>query len=77
MVRRLHRHARARMAERGTTKEEVALTVEEGERFDAKLGRVGFRRNFVFDSEWRGTYYKTNQYCLYSNLCQLRFPAVV
>jgi hypothetical protein len=49
------------MAERGTTKEEVALAVEEGERFEAKFGRVGFRRNFVFDSEWRGTYYKTKQ----------------
>ncbi|UCG60273.1 MAG: hypothetical protein JSU70_20250 [Phycisphaerales bacterium] len=49
------------MAERGTTKEEVAVTVEEGERFDAKFGRVGFRRNFVFDSMWGGKYYKTKQ----------------
>lgn len=61
MLIRFHRHARARMAERGTTKEEVAAAVEEGERFDAKFGRVGFRRNFAFDSEWRGKYYTVKQ----------------
>jgi hypothetical protein len=29
--------------------------------FSAKFGRVGFRRNFTFDSEWRGRYFGTKQ----------------
>jgi hypothetical protein len=58
---RLHPHARERLAERGTTEAEVLATVKEGERFPAKLGRTGFRRNFTFDEEWRGRRYATKQ----------------
>jgi hypothetical protein len=58
---RLHPHARERLTERGTTEAEVIATVEAGERFPAKLGRTGFRRNFVFDGEWRGRRYATRQ----------------
>jgi hypothetical protein len=50
---RLHAHAVARMAERGTNEDEVAATINEGERFPAKFGRAGFRRNFTFNGEWR------------------------
>jgi len=58
---RLHPHAQSRLAERGATADEVKKTVESGERFPAKFGRTGFRRNFVFDSEWRGRCYETKQ----------------
>jgi len=61
MIIRLHPHARERLAERGTNEAEVLATVEEGERFPAKLGRTGFRRNFIFGSEWRDRWYATKQ----------------
>jgi hypothetical protein len=58
---RLHSHAKGRLDERGTTEAEVIATVQEGETFPAKFGRAGFRRNFVFDGQWRGRYYATKQ----------------
>jgi hypothetical protein len=58
---RLHPHAEERMAERGATPEEVEATVTEGERFPARFGRTGFRRNFTFDQTWRGRRYRTKQ----------------
>jgi hypothetical protein len=58
---RLHPHAQVRLADRGTTEVEVCTTVEEGERFPAKFGRTGFRRNFAFDALWRGRLYTTKQ----------------
>ena len=58
---RLHRHARERLAERGATEAEVVATVEGGERFPAKFGRTGFRRNFTFVGEWLGREYSTKQ----------------
>lgn len=58
---RLHPHARNRLAERGATEEEVALTVRTGERFAAKFGRSGFRHNFSFAGRWRGRAYSTKQ----------------
>jgi len=47
--------------ERGATEDEVRATVEQGEQFPARFGRTGFRRNFPFDSEWRGRYYRIKQ----------------
>jgi hypothetical protein len=61
MAVRFHAHARERMAERGATEDEVRTTVEQGEQFPAKFGRTGFRRNFLFDDEWRGRRYRTKQ----------------
>ena len=61
MAIRFHRHARERMGERGATEEEVRATVKRGEQFPAKFGRTGFRRNFLFDSKWRGKHYRTKQ----------------
>ena len=57
----LHPHAEARLAERGATQDEVRATVEGGERFPAKFGRVGFRRNFTYNGMWRGRAYATKQ----------------
>jgi len=61
MVVRFHPHARERMAERGASEQEVTAAMVEGEQFEAKFGRGGFRRNFVFKKQWRGKYYKTKQ----------------
>jgi len=58
---RFHPHAQERMRERGATEDEVRATVEQGEQFPARFGRTGFRRNFPFDNEWRGRYYRTKQ----------------
>jgi hypothetical protein len=57
----LHPHARERADERGVSESEVIATVEAGERFPAKFGRTGFRRNFAFNGVWRGKRYGTKQ----------------
>ena len=56
-----HPHALERMAQRGATEKQVMETVEHGEKFEAKFGRAGFRRNFVFEKQWRNSYYKNKQ----------------
>jgi len=61
-----HPHALERMYERGVTQKEVKSTIEEGERFPAKYERTGFRRNFHFNSKWRGRYYNTKQVEVYA-----------
>jgi len=58
---RLHPHALERLVERGANEEEVRATLEGGERFPAKHGRIGFRRNFSFDREWNGKCYAVKQ----------------
>jgi hypothetical protein len=50
-----------RLAERGATEREILATVESGERFPARFGRTGFRRNFTFAGEWLGRKYSTKQ----------------
>ena len=57
----LHPHAAARLIERGIEEAEVIATVVGGERFQAKFGRSGFRRNFTFHGAWRGQSYATKQ----------------
>jgi Domain of unknown function (DUF4258) len=57
----LHPHARERAFERGASEAEIVATVSAGERFPAKLGRTGFRRNFAFDGMWRGRSYANKQ----------------
>jgi hypothetical protein len=56
-----HPHALERLVERGASQDEVVATVEFGERFPAKFGRSGFRRNFSFEQTWRGRFYSTKQ----------------
>jgi hypothetical protein len=58
---RLHPHARDRLVTRGAAEAEVVATVEGGERFAARFGRIGFRRNFSFEGVWRGRQYATKQ----------------
>jgi hypothetical protein len=57
----IHPHANERASERGATEAEIVATVEGGERFAAKHGRTGFRRNFSFGDTWRGKRYATKQ----------------
>jgi hypothetical protein len=57
----LHPHAKERAAERGATVDEVIATIAQGERFPARLGRTGFRRNFAFGGLWRGRRYANKQ----------------
>lgn len=61
MVVRFHPHAIERMEERSASSQEVEATIREGERFSAKHGRTGFRRNFSFENMWRRTFYNTKQ----------------
>jgi len=67
MAIRIHPHAHDRMMERGTNEAEVISTVEQGERFPAKFGRTGFRRNFQHDGIWRGKYYANKQIEVYAS----------
>ena len=66
MVVRFHPHALERIEERGATQDEVRATVESGEKFPAKFGRAGFRRNFPFNGLWRGRSYPTKQVEVYA-----------
>lgn len=54
------------MVERGATEREVISTVESGERFPAKFGRTGFRRNFAYGGEWLGRQYSAKQVEVYA-----------
>jgi hypothetical protein len=58
---RIHPHAVERSKERGATEHEIRETISGGEVFPAKHGRMGFRRNFSFDSEWNGKSYASKQ----------------
>ena len=58
---RLRPHAGDRRAAGVAAEAEVVATVEGGERFAAKFGRIGFRRNFPFEGVWRGRRYATKQ----------------
>lgn len=58
---RFHPHAEHRLKERGAREDKFQAAVYSGERFQAKYGRVGFRRNFQFDDLWQGKHYKNKQ----------------
>jgi len=54
-------HALDQMADRGTNQAEVEHAVREGEEVPAKQGRRAFRKNFPFNSQWKGQYYEVKQ----------------
>jgi hypothetical protein len=77
---RLHPHAAQRLVERGASETEVIATVAEGERFAAKFGRLGFRRNFLFDGIWNGREYANKQieaYAVEEDGCWLDITVIV
>lgn len=55
------KHALLRMEQRGTDEEEVIETILTGEEISAKKGRLGFRKNYPFQSEWYYKYYQFKQ----------------
>jgi hypothetical protein len=61
MAVKLHPHARERLVERGATEQEVVEAVQSGESYPVKFGRVGFRRNFPYNSSWRGKRFSVKQ----------------
>ncbi len=54
------------MAERGASEAEVIATVQDGEKFLAKFGRIGFRRNFSKDFLSRVKNYHNKQVEVYA-----------
>lgn len=54
-------HALDQLSDRGATKEEVKLAIRDGEEVPAKKGRRAFRKNFRFDSKWKGKHYEVKQ----------------
>lgn len=66
----IHTHAAKRAVERGASESEVIDTVKSGESFPAKFGRIGFRKNFLYNGKWNNKYYPTKQieaYCVREN----------
>jgi hypothetical protein len=66
MIIKIHPHAEIRMNERGILHSEIEETINNGETFDAKYNRTGFRKNFAFEKEWRGTLYSVKQVEVYA-----------
>ncbi|MEK7560738.1 MAG: hypothetical protein AAB539_02165 [Patescibacteria group bacterium] len=60
-----HPHARDRIRERGTTATEIIKTVETGERFSAKFGRIGFRKNIASSNMHSNKRYHAKQVEVY------------
>jgi len=50
-------HALQKMVDRGTTETEVEATIHEGSPEPARKERVMFRKNFAFNSQWRGKHF--------------------
>lgn len=55
------RHVRDQLVDRGTSEEEIKLSIRDGEEVPAKKGRKAYRKNFNFESYWKGKYYSTKQ----------------
>ncbi len=49
------------MYNREVTEMEVEIAINEGEMTSAKKGRLAFRKNFRFESYWKGKYYEIKQ----------------
>ena len=54
-------HARQQLALRGGTEGEAQTAILEGERLPAERGRIAFRKNFPFLSDWKNRYYEVKQ----------------
>ena len=54
-------HARVRIAERGTTEENVIAAIPDGEREPARDGREMCRLTLEFNRDWDGKYYNAQQ----------------
>ena len=54
-------HALEQLEDRGADKEEVKIAIRDGELIPAKKGRISFRKNFAFNSTWKGKHYEIKQ----------------
>jgi hypothetical protein len=54
-------HAMIKMVDRGATEDEVIRAIKEGSSEPARRGRLLFRKNFPFNSTWRGRLYSVKQ----------------
>ena len=54
-------HALQKTVDRGTTQTEIKATIHEGNPEPARKGRVMFRKNFAFNSQWRGKHFAVKQ----------------
>ncbi|HNY13763.1 MAG TPA: DUF4258 domain-containing protein [Candidatus Wallbacteria bacterium] len=57
----IHSHAKSRLIERGANETEIIETVEHGEKFPAKPGRVIFKKVFDYYDLWNGQKYNFKQ----------------
>lgn len=63
---KINPHAEERAKQRGAAINEIEQTVMYGEKFPAKHGRSGFRRNFNFGGKWNGIFYESKQLEVYA-----------
>lgn len=62
----LHSHLRARMHQRGITREEIEQVLNEGwEATDAKPGTLGKVMVFPYEAEWEGEFYQEKEVTVY------------
>jgi hypothetical protein len=62
----LHPHLRARMHQRGVTREEIERTLNEGwEAADTKPGTQGRVKVFPYEAEWEGQFYHEKEVTVY------------
>lgn len=57
----LSSHAREKMLDRGASESEVQAAIRTGNPEPARKGRLMFRKNFAFNSQWRGKHYAVKQ----------------
>jgi hypothetical protein len=49
------------MGERGASQKEVIESIQHGENFPAKHGRMFYRKNFQYNRKWAGKFYHIKQ----------------
>jgi hypothetical protein len=54
-------HAQDKMLDRGASENEVRAAIRTGSAEPARKGRTLFRKNFAFNSQWRGKHYAVKQ----------------
>lgn len=54
-------HALAQMKQRGVSQQEAIEAIRTGENVPAKSGRKAFRKNFTYERDWAGTFYRIKQ----------------
>jgi hypothetical protein len=58
---RLSGHARGQLARRGISEDEVIEAIRTSSWQPAELGRLECRKDFPYQREWNGKFYKTKQ----------------